>query len=117
MMRARSEGKGQERTHGVTIEIYSKEGCGICEAAKEKLSRMGLAYKQYDLQALIKPHTGWREDGSVEILAAYAMIDNRLPVIRIDREFHDYPGAMRRLKSAASRPARTREKREKETVH
>ena len=82
----------------MTIEVYSKEGCAICKAAKQKLERMGLPFESRDITATIEPHDGWREDGSVEVLAAYAMIDSHLPVIRIDGEFTDYPGAMRRLK-------------------
>ena len=89
--------RGKERD--VTIDIYSKKGCGICAAAKDKFSRMGLDYSSHDLQTTIAPHMGWREDGSVDVLAAYALINNRLPVIRIDGEFHDYPSAMRLLKS------------------
>jgi glutaredoxin len=86
----------------VTIDIYSKEGCGICNAAKDKLARMGLEYSSHDLQTTIEPHQGWRSDGSVDVLAAYALIGNKLPVIRINDEFHDYPSAMRRLKSLRS---------------
>jgi glutaredoxin len=82
----------------MTIAVYSKEGCGICSAAKDKLNRMGLTYSTHDLPQTIEPHQGWREDGSVDVLAAYALIGNKLPVIRIDEEFHDYPGAMKRLK-------------------
>lgn len=83
----------------VTIEVYAKQGCGICDAAKDKLARLGLNFEARDLDESIRPHAGWREDGSIEVLAAYAMIDNRIPVIRIGAEFHDYPGAMRRLKT------------------
>ena len=52
-----------------------------------------------ELQPLLDFHEGWREDGSVEILAGYASIGSRLPVIRIGGDFHDYAGAMRQLKA------------------
>ena len=82
----------------VTIEVYSKEGCGICESAKEKLERMGLPYQVYDLERFVQPHEGWRDDRSVDLLVAYTLNDRRLPVIRIDDEYHDYPSAMKHLK-------------------
>lgn len=83
----------------MTIAVYAKKGCGICDAAKDKLGKMGFSYSAFDLQTTIEPHEGWREDGSVDVLAAYALIGNKLPVIRIDSEYHDYPGAMKRLKT------------------
>jgi glutaredoxin len=89
----------------VTIDVYSKVGCGICEKAKEKLSRMGLEFSNRELMPAIDLHSGWREDGSVEVLSAYAWIEGRLPVIRIDEGFHDYPGAMRRLKALGEKAA------------
>lgn len=82
----------------MTIEVYAKKGCGICEAAKEKLSRMGLSYKAIDLQEVVDYHPTWREDGSVEVLAGYALLGNKVPVIRIGGKYHDYPSAMRALK-------------------
>lgn len=81
----------------MTIEVYSKEGCAICTAAKDKLRKLGLPFDSRDIEAAVEPHEGWREDGSVDVLAMYAMIDNHLPVIRIDGECTDYANAMRRL--------------------
>jgi len=81
----------------MTIDVYSKEGCGICEAAKDKLNKLGLPFESHDIESTVKPHEGWRQDGSTEVLAMYAMIDNHLPVIRIDGECTDYATAMRRL--------------------
>ncbi len=95
----RDRGDRGEGPKAVAIEVYSREGCKMCGKAKEKLDLMGLEYRNHELSPLIELHDGWREDGSVEVLAAYASIDNRLPVIRIDEAFHDYSGAMRRLKT------------------
>lgn len=92
-----------EGSNGTPVEVYSKKGCRICDAAKDKLERLGVLFRTFDLQEIIAHHSGWREDGSIEVLAAYAMIDNRMPVIRIGGEFHDYPGAMRRLKAVKKR--------------
>ena len=82
-----------------TIEVYSKEGCGICAAAKDKLRKLGLPFDTHDIETAVEPHEGWRADGSTDVLAFYAMIDNHLPVIRIDGECTDYANAMRQLKT------------------
>lgn len=82
----------------VQVVVYSKSGCGICKKAKEKLQLMGLSYVEKDLQRLIAPHNGWENDEAVELLAAYAYLGNRLPVLKINDEYHDYPSAMRRLR-------------------
>ncbi len=81
----------------MTIDVYSKEGCAICVAAKDKLEKLGLPFDSHDIERTVEPHEGWREDGTVEVLAMYAMIDNHLPVIRIDGECTDYANAMRQL--------------------
>jgi len=81
----------------MTIRIYSKEGCGKCEAAKDKLRRLGYDYQEHDLEYHVGPHDGWREDGSVEVMAAHTLMDT-LPLIQVDGDFHDYPSAMRKLK-------------------
>ena len=82
----------------MTIEVYSKKGCKLCKAAKDKLAMMGADFKTFELASAVTLHEGWREDDTVEIMAGYAMIGNRLPLIRIEGEFHSYPSAMRRLK-------------------
>ncbi len=80
-----------------TIEVYSKEGCMICASAKDKLLKMELPFDTFDIETAVLPHEGWREDGSTDVLAMYAMIDNHLPVIRIDGKCTDYANAMRQL--------------------
>ncbi len=82
----------------MVIQIYSKAGCGKCEAAKDKLRKLGFRYEERDLEYHISPHEGWRDDGSVDAMAAHTLLDT-LPLIRIEDQFHDYPSAMRTLKS------------------
>lgn len=84
----------------MTIDVYSKPGCGKCEAAKSKLKIMGLPYNEHDLEYHVSLHDGWRQDGSADVMTAHTMLDT-LPIFRLNGEFHDYPGAMRILKSAA----------------
>ena len=80
-----------------SIKVYGKPGCGLCEAAKQKLKMMGLEYQSLNLADYTELHEGWRQDRSCEILAAYRLID-KMPVVEIDGEYHDYPTAMRQLK-------------------
>lgn len=87
--------------HPIEIHVYSKAGCGICEAAKEKIKAMGFSYHEHSLAYHTSPHEGWREDGSVDAMAAHALLD-KLPLIRVGGEFHDYPAAMRKLKMLQS---------------
>lgn len=90
----------------MTIQVYSKPGCGKCEAAKDKLKRMGFKYDEHNLTYHIEHHDGWREDGSVEAMAAHTLLDT-LPIFRVEGEFMDYPGAMRELKRLNSTSKQT----------
>lgn len=83
----------------MTIQVYSKHGCGKCDAAKSKLRMMGLPFTEHDLEYHTSLHDGWRNDGSIDVMAAHTMMDT-LPIFRVDGEFHDYPSAMRVLKDA-----------------
>lgn len=81
----------------MTIHVYSKPGCGKCDAAKSKLKMMGLNYTEHNLEYYINLHDDWRNDGSADVMAAHTMLDT-LPIFRLNDEFHDYPTAMRMLK-------------------
>lgn len=84
----------------MVVQIYSKPGCGICEAAKDKMKKLGIDYEERNLEYHTQHHEGWREDGSVEAMAAHTLLDT-LPLFRLDNDFHDYPSAMRTLKKRA----------------
>ena len=79
------------------IKVYGKPGCGLCEAAKQKLGLLGLEFEAYNLADFTDLHDGWRTDRSCEIMAAYRMID-KMPVVQVDGRYLDYPSAMRHLK-------------------
>jgi glutaredoxin len=81
----------------MVVEVYSKKGCDRCEKAKEKLTRLGLEYREHDLGYHVQYHEGWREDGSIEVLAAHSEMD-ALPLFRVGDQFMDYAGAMKVLK-------------------
>ena len=82
----------------MTIEVYSKPGCGKCEAAKKKLGIMGLDYTEHNLEYHTTWHDGWRHDGSADVMTAHTILDT-MPLFRVNGEFHDYPNAMRRIKA------------------
>jgi glutaredoxin len=79
------------------VKVYGKTGCGLCEAAKEKLKRMGLRYEALNLGDFTELHDGWRDDNSCEVLAAYMLLD-KMPILEINGQYMDYPSAMRQLK-------------------
>ena len=81
----------------MVIEVFGKKGCGLCEAAKAKLKRMQLEFKEHELEWHTAPHDGWRNDATVELMTARTLYDT-LPLIRIEDRVFDYPGAMRELK-------------------
>ena len=82
----------------MTIEVYGKKGCGICDAAKEKLRLLGLPFTEFDLAAKIELHDGWRTDGTVAVMAGHADTNLGMPIILIDGEAFSYPDAMRKLR-------------------
>lgn len=83
-----------------TVTIYSKTGCGKCEAAKKKMQSMNIPYTERNAMIYVEPHDGWREDGSVDVMAVY-QVTNTLPVFRINDDFMDYPNAMKQLKQVS----------------
>lgn len=94
----------------MTVDIYSKPNCGICKSAKQKLDLLKVAYVEHDVTYHTTLHPGWRDDGSTDVLAAYALYGS-LPLIRVDGTVLDYTGAIKalrqplRAKSSAPEPA------------
>jgi len=79
------------------IEIFSKNGCGKCVAAKEKLDRMGFEYKAHNLGYHTTYHPEWRTDGSVDATAASNFFKD-LPLLKINDKWYNYTQAMKELK-------------------
>ena len=78
------------------VILFGKADCKLCAAAVEKLELLGVAYEKREIA--LEVHEGWRDDGSVEVFAAYALAGNTLPIIRVGRDYLSYPEAMKRLK-------------------
>lgn len=84
------------------IRVFSKDGCGKCEAAKEKLERFGLEYEEHSLAYHIERNPGWRERKDFVLVAQLAStgkaLGECLPTIEIDGVCYDYSGAMKVIK-------------------
>jgi len=80
------------------ITVFGKKNCGLCEAAKDKLRMLELPFNFVDIGPLAEHHEGWRNDGSIEALAANAIFDGHLPIIKMGKKLHTYPQAMRIIK-------------------
>lgn len=81
------------------VELFGKAGCAICAAAEEKLGLLKVKFFKRNAQRYLDHHEGWKIDGSLEFSSAYFMMDQKLPILKIDGEFFNYPGGMRRLKN------------------
>ena len=82
----------------LSIIVYGKENCGLCEAAKDKLNRMGIEYASHSIEAIMDHHEGWRDDGSCAVSALYQLKDT-LPIIKMNNEVMTYPQTMKALKA------------------
>ena len=82
----------------MTILVFAKKDCKICNDAKHKLDLMKLQYEVRDYDAILDPHEGWRDDGTVEFRAMAAVICDKVPMIVIDGTPYEYSAAMAELK-------------------
>lgn len=82
---------------GGVLTVYGKPGCALCEAAKDKLRKLGVAFAEVDIEQLVDYSPGWRDDNRCQVLAWYS-VRGTLPVIRLDGECLGYPELMRRLR-------------------
>ena len=85
----------------LSISVYGKDNCGKCEAAKEKIKKLGYEYEVKDLDYYMNYHQGWRDDESLDLQAwawDNAEPDAPVPAILINREWFTYPQAMKYLK-------------------
>jgi len=88
----------------VKIYMYGKKGCGKCDNAEKKLSKVfEVPYRKIDLEDVNPPPADWKECGMAKAMALYSDTET-LPVIGIDLEdgggiaVLTYPAAMKMLK-------------------
>ena len=82
----------------MSIKVYGMENCGKCEAAKDKLTRMGLEYEEHSLEYHTTLHDTWRDDNTVDVRVAYEIHEESVPLIEIEGEIYTYSQAMKVLK-------------------
>lgn len=80
------------------IEVIGKPNCPNCDDMKEYLQDNKLPFTEHSMDYHGNYHPEWRNDGSVEILAAYQFIQE-LPMVSIDGEIHSDEDAMAILES------------------
>ena len=53
------------------VNVYGRldGSCDLCEAAKDKLKRMGVPFQSFELAEAITLHDGWRDDETVAVMA------------------------------------------------
>lgn len=79
---------------GEVVIVAGKPGCGKCEAAKDKLARMGYGCRFVDLMAA---PADWREIDLAEPMARYQLA-LELPWLRVRGAWLSYPEAMKTLR-------------------
>jgi len=85
----------------MNIVLFGKEGCGKCDAAKDKLEKyLKVNYSYIDIEEVMaNPTADWRVNGVVDAVARYFQADiPDLPMISIDGIVHTYGEAMKELK-------------------
>jgi hypothetical protein len=82
----------------VTVEVFGKYNCDVCERFKSRVEKMGFDYKFDYVDKYTVHHDGWREDGSIGILAALELNNGIVPIARIDNEYYNYAKAIKKLK-------------------
>lgn len=87
----------REKSMNITVYGKTKEVCGLCESAKEKLKKLGFSFDVKEVTDYTEWHEGWRTDESVDVRACYSDI-NTLPVVGINGKMMGYPEAMKVLK-------------------
>jgi hypothetical protein len=69
------------------VEVFGKANCPNCEDFKEYLTEKSIPHKAHDMEYHAKYHPQWRDDGSVDALAAYQYIPV-LPMVKIEEDFY-----------------------------
>ena len=82
------------------IEVFGKENCPNCEDLKEFLDAHQVPHTEHSMDYHGVWHQNWREDGSVDALAAY-QYSPALPLVKIDGVFYDSEKAKTILEQVA----------------
>lgn len=78
--------------------VIGKKECGVCDAAKKKLELLKIPYDFVDIEEVLAGRKGWREDGSVDVLAYFSWNNRVIPTLVLDGKPYTYSAAMKFLK-------------------
>ncbi len=81
------------------ITVYTKKDCGLCADFKDKLvNHLKVPFAERDLADAKLQCETWRTDGTVDVIAAHAMIDEKMPLVLIDGRPFRYAQATAHIK-------------------
>jgi glutaredoxin len=82
------------------VVVYGKPKCKLCEDCKKKLDIMGVPYAFRNIEDAAQLHEGWRDDGTVDLVAMHSLINEHVPMVVVNgNKPFDYPGAMKFFKA------------------
>ena len=91
------------------IKIYTKPGCAMCMAAKEKMRLMDIPFTEQELAPCLAPTEGWRERQDYLYMAKASetgkVPGDIIPAFEIDNKIYTYTQAMKILKTRAKAKA------------
>jgi len=82
--------------------LFGRPECPDCKEAKRILDALGIPYTFRVIDDLLDAHEGWRGDGSWDVLVAYSMNENRLPIVKSHGVYCGFPEALARLKARSA---------------
>lgn len=98
----------------VETVVFGKPGCGLCDAAKEKLDLMKIPWRFENLQ---EQPSNWRETGLVEARAMYALHQEaKLPIIRFNGSYYTYTEAIKCIKEFLKQKKKQEQEQEEQEV-
>jgi len=79
--------------------LFGRPECADCIAARRILDDLGVPHTFRVIDDPLDVHEGWRGDGSWDVLVAYSMNDNRLPIVKLDGVYCGFHDALATLKA------------------
>lgn len=68
------------------VVVFGKKNCPNCEEFKDFLSESKVPFRDQSVEYHTEYHDGWREDESVDVVAAYHLIED-LPVVKVGNQY------------------------------
>ncbi|MBM4086018.1 MAG: hypothetical protein FJ272_14635 [Planctomycetes bacterium] len=85
--------------------LLGKPDCSDCIEARRILDDLGVPYTFRVIDDLLHAHEGWRGEGSWDVLVAYSMNDNRLPIVKFNDVYFGFREALAKLRTDIACPS------------